>query len=323
MSKLFVVLALFAILAVSLSKTVDTRNLWKQWKLTHKKLYSAKDEPIRYNVFVNNFYTIEKMNRANGTAKVALNKFADLTNAEFKQKYMNSKFSTKQNHTTKKFNATALPDTVDWRNKGAVTPVKDQGQCGSCWAFSTTGLLEGFYFVNHGQLISFSEQQLVDCATSAGYGCQGGWPYLATDYACKQGLETESDYPYTARDGQCHYDASKAVKVCNGYQFVTPKSTDQLKAAIVNFPTSVLVEADQSVFQFYSSGVISTGCGTILNHAVTAVGYQKVGVLEAFTVKNSWGTSWGSSGYVYISTIQQINNGQGACGILAQPVTAN
>jgi cathepsin L len=274
-------------------------------------------------IFFENIETIAKLNAQNNGVKFAINKFADLTAAEFKAQYVNGGLYQPEMNAKGFLNyasAGSLPDSVDWRNKGGVTPVKNQGQCGSCWSFSTTGVLEGFYFVNSGKLVPLSEQQIVDCANKAGQGCSGGWPYLALEYAAQYGLESEADYPYSGTDGKCKYNASKAIHVCSGYKFVTPKSTDQLKAAIVNFPVSVLIEADQSVFQFYSSGVISTGCGANIDHAVLAVGYQKVGALEAFIVKNSWGSNWGSDGYVYISTIQQLNQNQGACGILYQPV---
>jgi C1A family cysteine protease len=324
MNKLFVfaVLALFAIASATRGEAVKT--LWSSWKSTHKKTYSATEEAKRFKIFQHNIVKIAKLNAKNKDVKFGINKFADLTAAEFKTQYANGGMVTKNvaAEKTVKYDTNNLADSVDWRSKGAVTPVKDQGQCGSCWAFSTTGVLEGFYFVNNGKLLSFSEQQIVDCASSAGYGCQGGWPYKAVDYAAQQGLEEESDYPYTAQDGKCVYNSKKAVKINSGFDYVTPKSSDQLKAALGKQPVSVCIEADQDVFQFYKSGVISTGCGANIDHAVLAVGYQKVGALEAFIVKNSWGTSWGNSGYVYISTIQQLNNGQGACGILYQPVVA-
>jgi len=217
---------------------------------------------------------------------------------------------------TKKFDSHALPASVDWRPKGVVTPIKNQGQCGSCWTFSTTGVLEGFYALNHGKLLSFSEQQIVDCATSAGYGCEGGWPYLAVTYAAQEGLELESEYPYTAQDGTCQYQASDATHTNAGYTFVGTNSVDDLMAAIVTMPVSVLIEADEDVFQFYTSGIISTGCGASLDHAVLAVGYDST----AFIVKNSWGTSWGDQGFVYISTDGSANAGAGVCGILSQPL---
>jgi len=326
MNKVILIIALFAFAGVaSATFRADTISpLWSAWKVQHKKTYSAAEEVTRFGIFIENFNKIHRLNAESDGVKFAVNKFADLTATEFKLQYASGAIA--DNHTkmmarnSLRRSSVDLPDSVDWRNKGAVTPVKNQGQCGSCWAFSTTGVLEGFDFVNNGNLRSFSEQQIVDCASAAGYGCQGGWPYLAVQYAGQNGLELESDYPYTAQDGTCQFDASKATKVNAGYQFVTPKSTDQLKAALVNFPVSVLIEADQDTFQFYSSGVIKTGCGASLDHAVLAVGYQKVGVLEAFIVKNSWDTTWGDSGYVFISTIQEENQGQGVCGILAQPM---
>jgi C1A family cysteine protease len=326
MNKVILLIALFAFAGLaSATLRADTLSpLWSAWKVQNKKTYTAAEEVARFGIFIENFNKINRLNAESDGVKYAINKFADLTATEFKQIYASGSFF--ENHRKEvarhslRRDLGALPDSVDWRNKGAVTPVKDQGQCGSCWAFSTTGVLEGFEFVNNGELLSLSEQQIVDCASSAGYGCQGGWPYLAVQYAGQNGLELESDYPYTAKDGTCAFDASKVHKVNTGYQFVTPKSTDQLKAALVTLPVSVLIEADQDVFQFYSSGVIKANCGANLDHAVLAVGYQKVGLLEAFIVKNSWGTSWGSSGYVYISTIQTENQGQGVCGILAQPL---
>jgi C1A family cysteine protease len=325
MSKIIIAIALLALVSVaSATRAESITHLWSAWKTAHKKHYSATEEAHRLAVFIHNVEKIAKLNAQNSGAKFGVNQFADLTSSEFKSKYATGSFFEEPatDKIVKKTITATLPDNVDWRSQGAVTPVKDQGQCGSCWAFSTTGVLESFYFINNGKLLSFSEQQIVDCAKTAGSGCSGGWPYKAVDYAAQYGLEQEGDYPYTAKDGTCKFTASKAVKITSGYKAVTPKSSDQLKAALVDTPVSVAIQADQSVFQFYKSGVISTGCGASVNHAVLAVGYQKVGVLEAFIVKNSWGTSWGNSGYVYISTIQQLNNGYGACGILYMPVYA-
>jgi len=315
------ILALFSI-ASATSRAENMNALWGAWKNAHGKRYSASEETHRFTVFQHNIVKIAKLNAKNSGVKFAVNQFADLTAAEFKKKYVNGGHigpNVAGDHLSYPTTG-SLPDSVDWRNKGAVTAVKNQGQCGSCWAFSSTGVLESFYFINNGQLLSFSEQQIVDCASDAGQGCGGGWPYLAIDYAAKYGLETEEDYPYNAKDNTCKYDASKAHKICSGHKMVLPKSSAQLKAALVANPVSVVIEADQDVFQFYSSGVISTGCGASIDHAVLAVGYQKVGALEAFIVKNSWSSNWGSDGYVYISTIQKFNGGQGACGILYQPV---
>jgi len=302
-------------------------NLWSAWKTQHKKTYSASEELTRFGIFVENFLKVQKLNAESDSAKFALNHFADMTATEFKLQHATGGFFEPHNKWVASNTVSAqvngdLPDSIDWRSKGAVTPVKNQGQCGSCWAFSATGLLEGFNFINKGELVSFSEQQIVDCDTNQNEGCNGGWPYLAVEYAAENGIETESDYPYTAKDGKCKFQKSKAVKVANGYSFVPTASAHELKAALAKGPVAVLIEADQQAFQFYSSGVITKGCGADLNHAVLAVGYGKFEGHEAFVVKNSWGTSWGQDGYVLIGTSQKENKGKGVCGILAQPLIA-
>jgi len=319
---LIVSLLLVAGLA-SITDSEHMKSMWESWKSQNNKAYSDIEEPARFGIFSHNYKKIQKFNAENDTPQLAINKFADLTASEFKSQHASCAFAAEQQLVEERSEyqyVGALPASVDWRSKGAVTPVKNQGQCGSCWSFSTTGVLEGFNFINSGKLLSFSEQQIVDCDTGVDQGCDGGWPYLAVEYAAKNGLETEAEYPYTAQDGTCRYKSNEAKKVNSNYSFVTANSTDQLKAALVNMPVSVLIEADQDVFQFYKNGVIKTGCGASLDHAVLAVGYHKVGVLEAFIVKNSWGTDWGMDGYVQIWSQQQPNGGQGVCGILAQPM---
>jgi C1A family cysteine protease len=323
MQKVILLIALFAFAGVVSAIHEDLTPLWEAWKYKHQKLYGAEqEEAIRFAIFSDNHHKILKHNMENDSPKLAINKFADLTATEFKQTYaMCRNGATHKSVQAPEFvDEGALPASVDWRNKGAVTPVKNQQQCGSCWAFSTTGVLEGYHFVNNGTLTSFSEQQLVDCDTAVDQGCDGGLPYEALTYVSKNGIETAKEYPYTAQDGQCKYSKSKAIDVNTGYTLVGANSTASLKAALVNGPVSVGIEADQDVFQFYSSGVIKAKCGAELDHAVLAVGYDKQGLFEAFIVKNSWGEDWGEQGYVYISTIQTLNNGQGVCGILAEPV---
>jgi C1A family cysteine protease len=321
MNRIILVIALFAFAAFTNANRVDSlATLWSTWKTQHNKIYSVSEELTRFGIFVENLEKIVKLNAEHEHAKFGINKFSDLTSTEFGAIYASGAEFVDHNEPTYTPEAIELPDSVDWRTKGAVTHVKDQGQCGSCWSFSATGVIEGTYFIHNGKLLSLSEQQIVDCAHSAGHGCQGGWPYLAVTYAAQNGLESESDYPYTARDGSCKYNSGKAIKVTSGYKFITTKSSDLLKTALVNSPVSVLVQADQSSFQHYKSGVLATGCGAAINHAVLAVGYKKIGALEAFIVKNSWGTGWGDNGYIHLSTVQQINNGQGICGVLVQPM---
>lgn len=204
-----------------------------------------------------------------------------------------------------------------------MNPVKDQGQCGSCWAFSAIGALEGAYAIKSGKLLSFSEQQLVDCAKGDVYGsdgCNGGDMAGAMTYAESFGLELEGDYAYTAMDGNCAYNKALVQATPVSHVEVTPNSSDALKAAIALGPVSVAIEADTFVFQFYSGGILnSKACGTNLDHGVVAVGYGVDGSGKAYyIVRNSWGPSWGLGGYINIAIVA----GAGICGIQMEPVYA-
>jgi cathepsin L len=212
---------------------------------------------------------------------------------------------------------------VDWSTKGVVTPAKNQGQCGSCWAFSATGAIECQYAIQKGTLNSLSEQQMVDCAGSS-YGCagcNGGQMTGAMSYAAHAGgLCSESEYSYTARNGNCKdstcgtkYDANR------GYSGVTKYSSSALETATAAGCVSIGIEADQTAFQHYSSGVLTGTCGTRIDHGVLTVGYGTSGSQQYWKVKNSWGTSWGSHGYILICRNCNKNGRDGECGILMEP----
>jgi len=246
------------------------------------------------------------------THTVGLNYMADWTHEEYKKLlgYKGTK-TLKVNQTAEVLSEEDINGVVDWRTKGAVTKVKNQGSCGSCWAFSTTGSVEGAMAVAGKGLVSLSEQNLVDCS-SKNDACSGGLMDTAFEYIEKNPLMTEADYPYTASKGSCKYVASKGVGTVKAFKDVTVDSSTQLKAALNKGPVSIAIEADQFVFQMYTSGILtSKKCGTKLDHGVLAVGYGD----DYYIVKNSWGASWGDAGYLKIG----VAEGKGICGIQMDP----
>lgn len=275
----------------------------------------------RLNIFIENDNFINKVNEEKLSYKLAHNQFSHLTRKEFAElnnlrpiqmnRVKNYVYSLDRKLRTKE------DDEFDWTTRGAVTPVKDQEQCGSCWAFSTTGALEGAYFIKNKNLKSFSEQNLVDC-DSNDYGCGGGLMDNAFAWIQENGgIEQENDYQYVATTNPCSQDSLKLVDGSAPKSWIDVKSTnDDLMDAIRQQPVSVAIEADQNFFQFYSSGVLTATCGTNIDHGVLAVGYGTLDGIDYYKLKNSWGKSWGMDGYVLIER-KDVKGGQ--CGILMAP----
>ncbi|KAJ3707847.1 hypothetical protein LUZ61_011552 [Rhynchospora tenuis] len=300
---------------------------YEKWMGEFGRVYSSDTEKQhRFEVFKTNFQFIESMNKQSGlTYTLGLNEFADLTNEEFVTKYVGFKSpSTPKKATPFKYaNLTTAPTCVDWRSSGAVTPIKNQGNCGSCWSFSATGAMEGINKIKTGTLLSLSEQELVDCDTSCS-GCNGGYMDYAFQWVIwNGGITTESDYPYTSgstgKAGTCNYPKTYdyAVSLLS-YQDVTTYCESCLKNAVANQPVSVAIEASGSAFQFYKSGIFTGPCGTNLDHGVLVVGYGPRSTGTAYwIVKNSWGTSWGESGYIRMQ--RNVASTAGLCGIAMEP----
>ena len=251
---------------------------------THKwgrKYETDLERRYRFAIFSENYANIQDRNSKGRTFTLGLNSFADMTNDEFTGKHLTG-FRRNNNHKNIKgnlrskvqllteYSIESLPGEVDWVSKGAVTPVKNQGQCGSCWAFSTTGSIEGAWFVSTGELVSLSEQQLVDCSSPQGnMGCNGGMMDNAFQYVIKNGgICNETSYPYTAQQGTCN--SCVPVAKISSYVDVTANSSVALMTAVVQQPVSVAVEADGLDWQFYSGGVVTDACGTNLDHGVSS-----------------------------------------------------
>jgi KDEL-tailed cysteine endopeptidase len=247
---------------------------------------------------------------------MSVNQFADMTAEEFKERFTGFRVGS---YGCSKFTSIEpTPPRIDWREEGAVTDVKDQGQCGSCWAFSSTGAIEGLLAIKKGILTDLSEQELIDCATGKTYGsdgCNGGQMEGGFKYAINYGLCSFDSYPYEGVQGAC--------KKCNSTFFpedcrdVAPNDEVSLRVAVSRQPVAVAIEADTRYFQFYSGGILnSTDCGTNLDHGVLAVGYGEENGQNYWLVKNSWSANWGENGYVRIAS---GGKGSGICGIAANP----
>ncbi|KAM3594494.1 uncharacterized protein V6R79_008953 [Siganus canaliculatus] len=323
--KLFLLVA--AVVAVSNCASLSLEDLeFHAWKLKFERSYSSpSEEAQRKQIWLNNRKTVLVHNiladEGIKSYRLGMNYFADMENEEYSR--LISKgclgFNASMPRSGSTFfrlpENTDLPKAVDWREKGLVTDVKDQKQCGSCWAFSATGSLEGQNFKKTGKLVSLSEQQLVDCSTSYGnMGCGGG----LMDYAFKYiqangGIDTEESYPYKAEDGQCNFKPDSIGAKCSGYVDVTQGDEDALKEALATIgPVSVAIDASPSSFQLYESGVYDEAdcSSTELDHGVLAVGYGTDNGRDYWLVKNSWGVGWGNKGYILMS-----RNKSNQCGI--------
>jgi len=296
--------------------------LWREYKLKFGKFYKTEgEEHGRYLVWKKHLEDIKTHNEnPSNKYKLGINHFHDLTHTEFRAQMGNCYKAPKKSEgsTWLAPSNVEIPDTVDWRTQGYVTPIKNQGQCGSCWAFSSTGSLEGQIFRKTGKLPSLSEQNLIDCTKSYGnQGCHGGWMDNSFKYIRdNKGIDSETGYPYYARElGYCYYNAQYNTATDTGFTDIPAGDEQALKQAVATVgPISVAIDATRPSFMSYRSGVyIDTTCGNTLqnlDHAVLVVGYGTENGVDYWLVKNSWGTYWGDQGY-----IKMARNRSDQCGI--------
>jgi cathepsin L len=293
-------------------------SLWKAYRQLHNKTYTPSEEVERFRLFQERAKLVNEHNNRFAAGEesysMELNANADKTVAEMMHRngYIQNEDRSNEVEIVVVGNE-GVPDSIDWRTHGMVTGVKDQGQCGSCWSFGTTGTLEGQWKKKHGSLVSLSEQNLVDCDTAWDNGCNGGLPTKAYQYIIKNGIDTESSYPYTAHQGSCKFSAAHVGAKMTSFKQVSRDSESALKNAVGSIgPVAVGIDASHMSFQLYSGGVYDEkSCSTTrLDHAVLVVGYGAENGKDYWLVKNSWGKGWGESGYIKMS--RNLNN---QCGI--------
>jgi hypothetical protein len=299
----------------------DVYEQFIDWTIEHGKVYNNAQEHVsRYNAFKSNYALVRHLNRQ-GKGTFTLNKFADLTQEEFAAKYLRvmpvGQISRRNTFPYNRF--AAYPDEKNWVDDGAVTEVKDQANCGSCWAFSATGSMEGAWFVAHKELPLISEQQLVDCEQDCmefpgttqqvcDEGCNGGLMPNAFTYAIRVGMVSESAYPYVGVDQTCKLDESKIKYHFSKWFFVDDNEDAMVAALNENGPLSVGVDA--TYWSFYSGGIYDTSCSSErMNHGVLLVGYGEENGTKYWIVKNSWAASWGEKGFI------RLIRGKNKCGI--------
>jgi hypothetical protein len=310
--------------SVTINQMVASQPSFESFKGQFGKAYVSENEHAkRAAIYADNVAFMDAHNAkfaaGEQTFDMGVNEFSDLSHDEFKALYIGPKIPARNATNVEKLplrvSLTGTADAIDWRAKGAVTPVKNQGQCGSCWSFSTTGSTEGRVQIAGNALTPLSEQQLMDCSVKEGdHSCQGGLMDYGFQYIIdNKGLDSETDYPYLMKNEACNAAKAKnVVATITGFKDVTQNSEEELATAVAAGPVSVAIEADQRAFQSYKSGTLSAACGTKLDHGVLAVGYGA----DYWIVKNSWGPTWGMEGYIQLA--RGVGK-SGECGIAAQP----
>lgn len=281
------------------------------------KSYSSEEYSTRFEYFLMNSGYIRAFNTLGETWVLGLTEYSDMSAEDFTRTYLNySPVSSKSSDFSK--SPYTYPASVDWRTQGAVTPVGNQGQCSSSWAFSAVGAVEGAWQIAGNPLVSLSEQQLLDCSSRYGNnGCSGGTMDYSFLYIISNGLTSDANYPYTAKQGTCQ--TNTIIASITSFNDVSPNSPSALYTAVAQQPVSVAVDADPAIWQNYKGGVISRNCGTELNLGVLVVGYNSNSNPAYWIVKNAFGQNWGENGYIRLAVV----DGQGVCGVQMAPSYPN
>jgi len=315
MKQIILIAALLSLVVAYTDEEYQTS--FANWMQTYNKMYATADFQSRFSTFKNNMDYVRDWNAAGLSTVLGLNEFADLSNEEYRSIYLGTHFdgTERLKNAPDTFIDGPLADTVNWANKGAVTGIKNQGQCGSCWSFSATGSSEAAHFFATGNLASLSEQNLMDCSRSYGNnGCNGGLMDDAFKYIiANKGIDTEVSYPYLASTTyDCKFKAADVGATLSSFKDVAAGSEPGLQAAVNDRPVSVAIDASHQSFQLYTAGVYYEPlCSTTqLDHGVLAVGYGSDSGSDYWIVKNSWGVTWGQQGYIWMSRNRGNN-----CGI--------
>jgi hypothetical protein len=314
MRVLLAVLAIFGLLALSEARAgfLHTLNnkfadelLFQNFTAKYGKTYASDAErSFRFNIFRENLRRAEALNAKNGEPAFGVTKFMDMDPAEFRATYLLDKLDRADlaQGSVLEVPQVSVPTSIDWtqHNPPVVTAIKNQEQCGSCWAFSATEQIESMWALAGNSLVSLAPQQIVDCDKTCD-GCNGGWTYLAYQYVeTAGGLEPETDYPYTGVNGKCTFNSADVAAKISAWQYISQSASGE--TAMYNYvgataPLSVCVDA--STWQYYNGGVLKT-CGNDIDHCVQITGYNVMSGDNVWIVRNSWGTDWGVNGFIYV-----------------------
>jgi len=317
-----VVVLLLVVVGVAFAIDQGTIQSFIQFSHQYGKFYRSNQEyQYRLAVFNSNLMRASKLQASTNVTSFGVTKYMDMTPEEFKSVILMSKLSPKEDpkngpYTPLNNTNVKAPSSFDWRTRaGVVTPVYNQGQCGSCWAFSATENIESQYALAGHPLKSLSQQQIVSC-DPLDYGCGGGWPYNAYKYVISAGgQELYADYPYTAETGTCQFNKNYIYAKITGWNYVTTTQNEQemVNYLVAHGPLSICVDAEP--WQYYTGGVLTAAnCGDSIDHCVEAIGYNTGASTPYWIVRNSWGADWGINGYIY------LQYGQDTCA-MAQVVT--